>query len=84
MDKKTDWYPTTVEGKRTLYRNIDVKINGYRGKYLFLTDDYRAGIQRMRQTCIEGVDKIRFSTYTVGLKQQLRLFYWRLNQAQNT
>lgn len=36
MNDERDWYPTTLEVERTLYRNFDSKIDGYMTKYLFL------------------------------------------------
>lgn len=56
--KDTDWYPTTRQGERDLYENIDAKIDGYEVKYSYLTSDYRRKIHTMCRTFIECYDKI--------------------------
>lgn len=58
MNEERDWYPTTLDGERTLYGNIDSKINGYAVKYPFLTPAYLTAIHTMCGAFIEGYDKV--------------------------
>ena len=58
MNEKTDWYPMSLEGERTLYGNIDSKIDAYAGKYSFLTAAYLSELHRMCGTFVEGFDKM--------------------------
>ncbi len=58
MDKTTDWYPMTREGERTLYGNLDSKIDGYKTKYPFLTGDFVTRIHTMCQTFTGIFDKL--------------------------
>jgi hypothetical protein len=57
MNEKIDWYPTTRQGEKDLYENIDAKIDAYKTKYPFLTDPYVAKIHTMCRTFIECYDK---------------------------
>lgn len=56
MRETEDWYPNTQEGERTMFENINTKIDGYREKYPFLTDDYLRHIHTMCRTYVEGYD----------------------------
>jgi len=58
MIESVDWYPKTSAGERTLFGNIDSKIDGYAAKYPFLTTAYLGKIHRMCQTFMTGFDKI--------------------------
>lgn len=58
MNNSEDWYPTTQEGERMMYENINSKIDGYAAKYPFLTAGYLAKIHTMCGMYIEGYDKI--------------------------
>jgi hypothetical protein len=58
MNEKIDWYPTTRQGERDLYENIDAKIDGYEVKYPHLTSGYRKKIHTMCKTFIECYDRI--------------------------
>lgn len=58
MTTSEDWYPTTRQGERDLYANIDAKIDSYKPKYPFLTTDYVEKIHVMCLTFIEGYDPI--------------------------
>lgn len=53
-----DWYPGDMATERSMYGNIDEKIDGYKTKYTFLTDPYVEKIHLMCQTFIEGYDKV--------------------------
>ena len=57
MIDKTDWYPTTLAGERDLYKNLDAKIDGYKTKYPFITDDYAKAIRACCAAFIEVYDK---------------------------
>jgi len=52
-----DWYPTTRDGEKNLYENIEAKLDGYETKYPHLTADYRRKIHTMCRTFIECYDK---------------------------
>ena len=57
-DSGIDWYPRSLDGQRSLYANIDSKIDGYAAKYPFLTVGYLSLIHLMCGTFIEGYDKM--------------------------
>lgn len=56
MKEESDWYPTTQDGERILYGNIDAKIDGYAARYPFLTNAYLMSVHLMCQTFIEGFE----------------------------
>jgi hypothetical protein len=58
---ESDWYPTIADKERLIYENIDLKIDGFKAKYSFLTSEYLAQIHTMCAMFIEGYDKIEFN-----------------------
>ena len=72
MQEKTDWYPSTGEGERLMYGNIDAKIDNYAAKYPFLTADYLDEIHLMCRTFTECYDKIEYNRATA--KQATKWF----------
>lgn len=54
----SDWYPATRPGERAMYANIDAKIDGYAGKYPFLTPAYLIKIHSACQGFIAGYDAL--------------------------
>jgi hypothetical protein len=57
MTTTEDWYPTSEEGERSLYANIEAKVDEFKTKYSCLTDDYLGQIHTMCLMFIEGYDK---------------------------
>ncbi|CAN5298561.1 hypothetical protein BH10ACI1_BH10ACI1_11560 [soil metagenome] len=64
MSEDKDWYPSDRPTQRTMYGNIDLKVDSYKGKYPFLTNTYLEAIHAFCQTFIEAFDKIEYNRAT--------------------
>ena len=58
MNEERDWYQTTLEGERMMFRNIDSNIDGYAAKYPVLDAAYLLQIHSMCQAFVDGYDKV--------------------------
>ena len=57
MNSESDWYPTTNEGERAFYENLEAKIDAYGAKYAFLDAGRLAAVHLMCRTFLECYDK---------------------------